>query len=793
MKNKYLKYIILLIFFLEINTSLLANEYTFNSKEINISSDGNLINASKGVATSLINDNKIIAESFQYNNNTSIFLANNVIAKLNKDIIKITSDKLLYNKILSLITVSGNVKINDSSKNITFKSEKFFFDTNNQTIKSNTNTKIIDEFGNLFVVSDFVYEINNSLIKINEAQLTTLEKNIYKIKKANINLVSKTIVGEDIFIDFKNIAFREGNEPRLEGKSISLNSENTEIKDGAFTACKKNDSCPPWELTAKNIKHDKKNKTIYYDKAWLKIYDTPVLYFPKFFHPDPTVKRQSGFLMPSFESSTSIGSSLSVPYYHLLSSNRDVTIKPKFFQKNKILIQSEYRHVSKNSNNIFDFSLLNRNNSSSKTHFFSRSKKKINIKNFDESELTLQLQSTSNDTYLKSYKLKSPLILDNNSLTSTIGLKTSNDDTSFDINFYAYENLSKNKNDRFEFVYPSYNIVKLLDNKSNYEGDLSFASTGFIKNYNTNVYENVIINDFAYNSNPKFTENGLKNNFNILLKNINTKGVKSEEYKDSVNHKIASIVEFNSSYPLKKNNGQYKNTLSPIVSLKYSPNNSKNMSSTERRIDVNNIFSINRIMADDTVEGGASLTYGFEFSKLINDKQFFESKIANVFRLKENKNLPNNNNLGKKTSDIIGEINFNPYDVLNIGYNFSIDENIKDQNYQMLDATVKLNKFTSRFEYLNENNTVKNESYLSNKTVYNFSNSKSLSYETRRNKETKHTEFYNLIYEYQNDCLTAAIEYNKDYYSDRDFKPEENLFFKLTIVPFGTTSSPNLK
>ena len=793
MKNRYFKYIILLIFFLEINTSLLANEYTFDSKEINISSDGNLINASEGVATSLINNNKIEAKSFQYNNNTSIFLAKNVVAKLNKDIIKITSDKLIYNKILSLITVSGNVKINDSSKNITFVSEKFFFDTINQTIKSNTSTKIIDEFGNLFIVRNFVYEIDNSIIKANEVNLTTLDEDIYKINRANINLISKTVTGEDIFIDFKNVAFREGNEPRIKGKNISLDSEITEIKDGAFTVCKKNDSCPPWELSAKSIKHNKKNKTIYYDKAWLKIYDTPVLYFPKFFHPDPTVKKQSGFLMPSFESSTSIGSSFSIPYYHLLSSNRDVTIKPRFFQKNKILIQSEYRHVTKDSNNIFDFSLLNQNNSSSKTHFFSNSQKKIDIKNFDESELILQLQSTSNDTYLKSYNLKSPLISDNNSLTSTIGLKTFSDDTSLDVNFYAYENLSKKSSDRFEFVYPSYNFVKMLNNESNYGGDLSFASSGFIKNYNTNVYENVIINDFSYNSNSKFTEHGLKNNFNVLLKNINTKGVNSEEYKDSINNKFASIIELNSSYPLEKNYDQHENTFSPMISLKYSPNHSKNMNNTERRIDVNNIFNINRIMADDTVEGGASLTYGFEFSKLINDKQFFESKIANVFRLKENKNLPNNNNLGKKTSDIIGEVRFNPYDVLNIGYNFSIDENIKDQNYQMLDASIKLNKFTSKFEYLNENNTVKNESYLSNKTVYNFDNSKSLSYETRRNKETKYTEFYNLIYAYQNDCLTAAIEYNKDYYSDRDYKPQENIFFKLTIVPFGAASSPNLK
>ena len=41
--------------------------------------------------------------------------------------------------------------------------------------------------------------------------------------------------------------------------------------------------------------------------------------------------------------------------------------------------------------------------------------------------------------------------------------------------------------------------------------------------------------------------------------------------------------------------------------------------------------------------------------------------------------------------------------------------------------------------------------------------------------------------------MIAAVEYNKDYYSDRTLKANENIFFKLTIIPFGETSSPNLR
>ena len=52
-------------------------------------------------------------------------------------------------------------------------------------------------------------------------------------------------------------------------------------------------------ITSKEIKHDKNKKQLVYKDAVLKVYNVPVLYFPKFFHPDPTVDRQSGFLKPS--------------------------------------------------------------------------------------------------------------------------------------------------------------------------------------------------------------------------------------------------------------------------------------------------------------------------------------------------------------------------------------------------------------------------------------------------------------------------------------------------------------
>ena len=95
----------------------------------------------------------------------------------------------------------------------------------------------------------------------------------------------------------------------------------------------------------------------------------PVFYFPKFFHPDPTVKRQSGFLMPQLIDSSSLGLSFKIPYYKVISENKDFTFTPRIFSETEGMFQNEYRQVNKNSKHIVDFSLKEKN-SNSRTHFF---------------------------------------------------------------------------------------------------------------------------------------------------------------------------------------------------------------------------------------------------------------------------------------------------------------------------------------------------------------------------------------------------------------------------------------
>ena len=133
-----------------------------------------------------------------------------------------------------------------------------------------------------------------------------------------------------------------------------------------------------------------------------------------------------------------------------------------------------------------------------------------------------------------------------------------------------------------------------------------------------------------------------------------------------------------------------------------------------------------------------------------------------------------------------------PNNYIDFDYDFSLDNNLKTSNYNMMKSTISVNNFITSFEFLEENNEIGSESYLSNETSFAFDNNNKLLYRERKNRKTNLKEFYNLIYQYENDCLVAAIEYNKDYYTDRDLKPTEELFFSLTIVPFANVGSPKI-
>ena len=780
--------IILIIFFqLLFLNKIFSKEIQFNANEIEVLDGGNETIAKNG--TAFIEKDKISVTGaiIKYKKNKSLLIINEGEIKKIDDNLKINSKVIEYNIDQSNLYLKNNVKINDISNKIKISTDEINYDVEKQKIESSSNSEIKDSFGNIYQVSKFEYNIKSKIIKLSNLKVLDVSENIFKIEIAFLDLKKKELVAKDVGLNFK-ISDNSENEPRLKGRSLISNNENTIVNKGTFTFCKKREKCPPWEMSAEEIKHDKKKKTIYYKNASLKIYDKKVFYFPKFFHPDPTVDRQSGFLIPKIQDNSTTGLSFNLPYFIALAENKDITLSPRFFAEDKFLVQTEFRQKNKNSDHVIDLSQYISSGENTKGHLFYNLNKNYENDNFDEIEFNIQLEQVSDETYLKAYKIESPIIKNTSNLTNSLNINLIKENASLNTNLDIYEDLSKQDSDKYEYV-PNFSFSKIL-NENN-----TLYSKGYYKNYNTNITEKVLINNFQFDSNPKFLNNGIVNEKKLLIKNINSSASNSEKFKNKETLSLIPSFQTNYSLPLIKETAKSKNTFTPKLSLRLSTPHTKDVRTTDRKISYNNIYDFERLGIDEGNEGGISLTYGYEHS--IVEKSSSEEKIkfgfANNLRFEENKDLPLNSNLGDKMSDFVGNFEYKPNKNFKLDYDFSLKNNLSDVNYELYGFEFYLKNFTTKLEYQNENNSSIKTSYLKNETRLDINEKNSLVFETRENKEKSFTEFYNLIYQYKIDCLTAAIEYNKEYYNDQDLKPSENLFLKLSIIPFGGFNTPNLK
>ena len=799
MKNKkfFFKILFFLIFFFNFNY-LLSDEFEFKASKIETTNNNNKIKGTGGVEVNDKKDLIITGQQFEYNKLNSILVVNdNVVIKdnLNNNIIK--TEKIIFNKISNIIN-TANKTIIELDSGYLIESSSLIYDRNLNIITSDNKTFVTDPYENKLTMRAFQYSTINRMLSAQDVEIIDIEKNYYNIKNIKYDFRNNEIIGQDLSLEFNSGNIKtDQNQPRLKGNTIFYKKDTTQVKQGVFTTCKKDDDCPPWVLSASKIEHNKVKKTVNYENALLKIYDVPVFYFPKFFHPDPTVKRQSGFLVPTFSQSNNLGNYISIPYFNAISNSSDLTFTPRFYDKGKTIYQTEYRKHNKNSKHMLDFSIKNKsiqifddNKKKSSTHFFSKSSFDLDLDNNFTGELDIKIQQTSDDDYLKTYKLKSPLIESESNLNTSLNFNLYSDDLSVKITSETYENLSLPDSDRYEFIYPSINIIKEFDYFDN--GSFSLSSAILNKQYQTNIKESTITNDLNYKSYDKISSIGLLSSYEVLIKNFNSDANNSSKFSNKNSSSLAAITNYELKYPLKKNTNNYTSTITPIISARYSPNDTKNRSQDDRIINYDNIFSINRIGLGDSVEGGQSITMGTEYSLTNkNNKRNISANLATVYRDKENKNLPLNSTLGKKNSDIFGNIEFNNDGFIDFDYGFALDNNLKTINYNQIKSTLSFYKFVSEFDFL-EKKGINSESYIANETKFTLNESSSIGFRTRRNKEKNLTEYYNLLYEYQNDCLIAGIEYTKDYYSDGSLKPEELLFFSVTIMPFGTIDSPGI-
>ncbi len=786
----FLTYILILFFSF---FKAISEEVEFEALKIDIKEDGNIVFADNSKTIIPAEKIRIISDKVRYDKKTDIilFTKNVVFYDLISDII-IKGNKVTYNKSKNLIFSEGITTIEvEDIYNI--KSKNIYFNRNSNEIFSDEKTIIEDNNQNIYKLDEkFVFNINQELIRSGKSTIIDNEQNKYIFEKIFIDLSENELAGKELKVEFENSYFGNSeNRPVLKGRSGYSDEEKLKIHKGVFSTCNiENKNCRGWELSAKEFNHDKNKKIFEYKDSWLKLFDYKVFFLPYFNHPDPSVKRKSGFLTPSYSSSTRFGTAINFPYYKVLGEDKDITLSPRYYADKSFLLQNEYRQVLLKSKIVSDFSLLV-GNEGTKSHIFYNQIGNIN----NDISYQLNLQDVEGDNYLKNHKLSenSSLIDNDGVLLSNLDINWNFKSSNLSTSFKVFEDLSQNYHDRYQFIFPEFNFVKNIVIPETYDGSFNFNSYGYNKNYNTNITESVITNDFLFSSNNFINNTGASTNYELLLKNSNDYIDNSSTTKEDINYNLYGTLKVDTNLPLQKKINNYTHYINPRISFRYSPNGNTDLSSKNIKLNYDNVFNLNRIETTSEVEGGESLSFGFEFSRIDNNGiNIFDFRVANVIKSKEDHKLPSKSKLNKSRSDIFGNINYNVNKNITLGYGYSYDRDLHYSNLDQINLELNINNFVTNFNYYTENHDFGDNESIINKSIYSPNEENNFSFETTKNLKDDFTEYYDLIYTYITDCISINFNYNKSFYRDGNLEPNKSLSFLIKIIPFTELGVPNL-
>jgi LPS-assembly protein len=794
----------LLIIFLTLATfsHLYAENLLIEAKDISINKNKKttIFKDSVKVETG---DQVITSQFAEYNKEKQeIILKQDIVAK-DKQNNEIKSEHAEYNKIKDVFKTFGITNLK-SSKNYLLEGEDIVFDNKNKKIFSSKSSVLTDLSGNKIYLKNFEYLIDENIFKsIGLVKIVDQFRNSYEFSQIYIDTQKKEILGTDIkaFLNSEDFKINNKNDPRVFANSMQSNENGISFNKSIFTLCefREGEKCPPWTLQASKMTQDNKKKTIYYKNAVVKIFNIPIFYTPYLSHPDPTVDRRSGLLPPTFSSSKNLGSGVALPYFWAMNADKNFTATTKFFGSQHPLFIGEYHQAFKNSEFLLDFGYTdgykktsNTKKPGNKSHFFSQFVK--NFKGNDNSETTFKLttQDVSNDKYLKLYKLKSNLINQQakETLENSIDYTYTKEDLFFGFNASVYETLNNNYNDKYEYIFPEITIDKNLLSTREF-GNLDLQTNFKVHNYDTNRQSSFFNNELNWISNDLFFNSKIKNNFLGKLKNINYESKNIDIYKDDYTNELFGAAGLLSEIELQKKKNNSTHLLTPKLLLKLAPGSMRKEIEGSRLTPIN-AFNLNRVEEFNNFETGNSATIGFDFNIKKKNLDKFNFSVAQIINEKENKKFHSLTGMDEKLSDLVGEASFNLNEKINFSYEFNVDQNYQDLNYSDFNANINFKDIDFDFNYIEENKHLGDQQYFKSKVSYKNKDKNLISFETKRNLVTNSSEFYDLSYEYINDCLRAGLVYRREFYNDSELEAENSLMFNITLIPFGKFNSPKI-
>lgn len=720
----------------------------------------------------------------------------------------IRADEVTYDQNNEIVTATGGVELSQGERVVLA-----------DTVSYNRKTEIVTASGNLSML-----EPTGEVLFGNYAELTGGLK-------------------DGVIQDFRALLIDNS---RIAAASAKRQDGDRKIMTkGVFSPCnlcKEDPTEPPiWQIKGEQIVHDEVAHDIIYHDATIELYGIPVFYSPYLSHPDPTVKRRSGFLPPTIGNSTTLGTFVGIPYYGVLDESSDVTIEPEDFSEQGDLLNMEYRKRFVNGSLRLAGSVADVNSASGGSRPSTRgsivAEGLYDIS--DDFRAGLSVARATDRTFTRAFKIPESFepigryyvgsfqqthatnyFGDPNQNTSTAYVEGFQDRNYEQISAYAFQTLVATEDQKtiarvHPFAeYSAYYTPSFIDGYFRFDANLLSLSR------TTGVDSNRISSVSGYYL-PFRTDDGSVFTWATT--------VQADRYKvDNLTLDLNATNTFNGTsgrvypqtalkwqYPLIKHSSSHSYVLEPTVQVVAgtrgsNPTNIPNEDSRSLELDETNIFALQRYPGRDRVSSGQRIDYGIDFSTFGDHSGSAKAFIGQSVRVQRDDTYALGSGLERNMSDAVGLLSVQPQQWLNLSYRVRLDSRDLSLNRQEIATTLfgwKSYVSVSYVEFAQKtvdaltalNTGATSTSLTSDGFTEVIPAVRSLSMVTSVPLAEYWTGITTIVADvkagqtqnaiasliYRDECFGFALTYERDYFIDQDIKPNNTFLFRIGLKYLG--------
>lgn len=589
------------------------------------------------------------------------------------------------------------------------------------------------------------------------------------------------------------------NNARFAANGARLSGGNrTEMSKGVYSPCDlcaEDPSRPPfWQIKALRIVHDQGNQTVEYYDATLEFAGIPVAYLPYFTHYDPTVKRRSGFLPPSFGSSSDLGLQTRIPYFWEISPSRDATIEPILTTEEGVILAGEYRERLGFGSYQLNGSITQDSDGNERGHLFGTGRFNLNPiwrTGFD-------VERATDDTYLRRYNFST-----NRTLTSSAHVEGFNGRNFARLDGYVFQGLRLN-DDPGEAPVVLPRLTYEHRGRPNAVGAYWSLRSQALALHRDEGLDTRHLNMTGGWHLPLHIASGQQLEFSATLQgdmyhvnDVADPTVPNDTVDDGVAARLFPQASLRWSWPFVRSSGVTSQVIEPIAALVVGPNGGNpreipNEDSIDFEYTDVSLFQNNRFIGNDRVDGGQRIDYGMSFSVHGQSGGSASALIGQSLRLRENNDFASDSGLRDELSDIVGRVDLSPSDTLNGNFRFRIDKD--DQRARFAAYGVRVGppalNIASTYTFIDSSNQIgefdQDREEISGNLRSRLTDEWSVGLRARRDlSKDGGMVSSGARLTYHNECFEITVDYDRSFTSDRDVERQDSIIIRLVFLTLG--------